>query len=200
MRIDRTLIGLVAGVDEVGKGPLAGPVYAGAVILDPNKRINGLRDSKILTAERREYLVELIKERALAYAVAQASVEEINSLNIFHAGLLAMRRAIDALELKPDHVLVDGTHCPPHLTCNGIAIVDGDALIPAISAASILAKVVRDQKMIELDSIYPGYGFAQHKGYSTKLHLTQLKKLGPSIIHRKAYGPVKAFSNCSAGV
>lgn len=191
MRIDRTLKGLVAGVDEAGKGPLAGPVYAAAVILNPSKRINGLRDSKILTADRREALAEIIQSRALSYSVAFASVEEINEINIFHAGLLAMQRAIEGLNLTPDHVLVDGTHCPRGLPCQGSAIVDGDAIIPAISAASILAKVERDREMRRLDELYPGYELSRHKGYSTKIHLELLQKLGPSPIHRKGYWRVK---------
>lgn len=180
---------LIAGVDEAGRGPLAGPVYAAAVILDPKKRINGLADSKILTIEQRESLEKRIKEKALCWAVASADVQEIDTLNIFQANMLAMQRAVAALTTTPELALIDGKHCP-QLNCKAEAIVDGDASIPAISAASILAKVARDRVMIALDAEYPGYGFAEHKGYSTKKHLAALKELGPSTIHRRSFAPV----------
>lgn len=181
---------LIAGVDDVGRGPLAGPVVAAAVILNPGKRIRGLADSKKLTEKKREELAEIIKERCLAFAFGRAEVEEIDQLNIFHAGLLAMKRAIEALSMQPNHVLVDGTHCP-ELGCTAEAIIKGDQKIPAISAASIIAKVARDQEMVSLDQHYPGYGLAQHKGYSTKIHLKALMDLGPSAIHRRSFLPVR---------
>lgn len=180
---------LTAGVDEVGRGPLAGPVYAAAVILDPKKRINGLADSKVLTAKEREILSKRIQERALSWAIAFADVKEIDQLNIFHASMLAMQRAVAKLSLIPELVLVDGKHCPK-VSCKVEAIVKGDATVKAISAASIIAKVARDQVMIEMDAIYPGYGFAEHKGYSTQQHLTALQNLGPTPIHRRSFEPV----------
>lgn len=178
---------LIAGVDDVGRGPLAGPVYAAAVILDPRKHIRGLADSKLLTALKREKLSEAIKEKALAFAIARAEVEEIDRLNIFHAGLLAMQRAVLALSIKPEKVLVDGTHCPGALSCPSEAIVKGDQKIPAISAASIIAKVERDHVMDLLDEQYPGYNFAENKGYATKSHRAALQLLGPSKIHRRSF-------------
>lgn len=184
---------LVAGVDEAGRGPLAGPVYAAAVILDPKQSIKGLADSKQLTAKKRVYLANKIQELAKAWAVARAEVAEIDGLNIFHASLLAMQRAVLALTLLPSLVLIDGKHCPT-LNCPAEAIVKGDQKIAVISAASILAKVHRDAEMCILDSRYPGYGLAQHKGYTTKQHLLALKKLGPSIIHRRSFLPVKQSS------
>lgn len=183
-------IQLVAGVDDVGRGPLAGAVLAAAVILNPAKMIRGLADSKMLTEKRREELAEIIKEKALAYAYGRAEVEEIDRLNIFHAGLLAMKRAIEGLAVRPHHVLIDGTHCP-ELACTSEAIIKGDQKIPAISAASIIAKVARDQEMVLLDEQFPGYGFAQHKGYSTQAHLDALYKLGPCPIHRRSFEPVR---------
>lgn len=180
----------IAGVDEVGRGPLAGAVVTAAVILA--KPIDGLNDSKKLSEKRRKILAQLIEEHALAYAYGRAEVEEIDRLNIHHATLLAMRRAIQALPIKPDEILVDGIHIPSvAIPCR--AIIQGDSLIPAISAASILAKVKRDEEMLILDSLYPGYGFAQHKGYPTSLHRSALKKLGPCSVHRKSYAPVAAL-------
>ena len=181
---------VVCGVDEAGRGPLAGPVYAAAVILNPARRINGLADSKILASERREVLAGRIKERAIAWAVAQASVEEIDRLNIFRASLLAMRRAVEMLAVAPQEVWIDGQHCPA-ISCRARAIVDGDALHPVISAASILAKTARDAEMSALHLRYPQYGFDRHKGYSTPEHLAALARLGPCEIHRRSFEPVR---------
>lgn len=181
---------MVAGVDEAGRGPLAGPVVAGAVILDPDKPINGLADSKILSPERREELAELIKSRALAWAIGHADVNEIDQINILQATMLAMRRAVLALRPGPEYVYVDGNRCPI-LPCPAEPVIRGDALIPAISAASILAKVSRDKEMQELDILYPGYGLAVHKGYPTVQHVAALQRLGVSPIHRRSFGPVK---------
>ncbi len=181
---------LIAGVDEVGRGPLAGPVVAAAVILDATKPIEGLADSKVLSATRREELAQLIRERSLCWALGRAEVEEIDRLNILRASLLAMKRAVEALSLPPELVLVDGNHAP-ELGYPVQTIVRGDATVPAISAASILAKVARDAEMIELDKDFPGYGFSQHKGYPTHVHLTALKALGVSSIHRRSFAPVK---------
>ncbi len=177
---------LVAGVDEVGRGPLAGSVVAAAVILNPKRRIPGLNDSKMLSEKQREALFPRIQERAIAWAIGQADVKEIDSLNIFHAGLLAMQRAIIALTPQPELVMVDGLHCP-ETPYPAEAIVEGDKKIAAISAASILAKVTRDREMTKLEEQYPGYGFAQHKGYSTRQHLLALQKLGPSPLHRRSF-------------
>lgn len=182
----------MCGVDEAGKGPLAGPVYAAAVILDSKRRVRGLADSKVLAPERREVLAGRIKERAVAWAVAAASVEEIDRLNIFKAGLLAMQRAVESLNVAPEEVWVDGTHCP-ELRCRARAIVDGDALHPVISAASILAKTARDALMCELHERYPQYGFERHKGYATPEHLEALARFGPCEIHRRTFRPVRAF-------
>lgn len=182
----------IAGVDEAGRGPLAGPVFAAAVILDPNKSIKGLADSKQLTAKKREYLANKIQEVAKAWTVARAEVAEIDQLNIFHASLLAMQRAVLALALLPNLVLVDGKYCPK-LDCPTEAIIKGDEKVAVISAASILAKVHRDAEMRLLDAQYPGYGFAQHKGYTTTQHLLALKELGPSGIHRRSFAPVKQY-------
>jgi ribonuclease HII len=182
---------LTAGVDEAGRGPLAGPVVVAAVILDPHQRINGLRDSKILAPERRETLAVRIRERALAFSVVAIEVEDIDRLNIFHATMLGMARAIAALAPAAELALIDGNHLPKNLCCAGRAIVDGDALEPAISAASILAKVARDGMMRELDTRYPGYGFAQHKGYSTPEHFAALERLGPCSEHRRSFMPVR---------
>jgi ribonuclease HII len=183
---------VVCGVDEAGRGPLAGPVYAAAVILDPARRVNGLADSKVLTAERRELLAGRIRERAVAWAVAFASVEEIDAINIFRASLLAMRRAVEALSVAPQEALIDGTHCP-ELACRARAIVDGDASHKAISAASILAKTARDAEMTRLHERYPHYGFDKHKGYSTPEHLESLQRHGPCEIHRRSFEPVRVF-------
>lgn len=183
---------LIAGVDEVGRGPLAGPVLAAAVILRPQNKIIGLADSKILTAKKREQLFPIIQQNCLAWSIGRAEVAEIDQINIFQATLLAMQRAIDSLNLNPQQILVDGTHCPKcKFNCPIEAIIDGDAIIPVISAASILAKVIRDREMLEYDAIYPEYGFASHKGYGTKLHLTAINKYGPCPIHRRSFAPLK---------
>ena len=184
--------GRVCGVDEAGRGPLAGPVVAAAVILDPGRRIDGLRDSKVLSRARRDQLAERIRERALAFAVADASVEEIDALNILQASLLAMRRAVDALRVTPEYALVDGNQMP-RLAIPGRAIVAGDALEPAISAASILAKTARDAMMLDFDALHPGYGFAQHMGYGTPEHLDCLRRLGPCPLHRRSFAPVRGM-------
>jgi ribonuclease HII len=183
---------LIAGVDEAGRGPLAGPVVIAAVILDPRRRINGLRDSKILTAARRETLDARIRARALAFSVIAIEVDDIDRINIFQATMLGMARALAALALRPARALIDGNHVPQNIQCEGRAIVDGDALEPAISAASILAKVARDRLMCELDGRYPNYGFAQHKGYATPEHLAALDRLGPCREHRRSFAPVRA--------
>ncbi|MCG7575858.1 MULTISPECIES: ribonuclease HII [Halomonadaceae] len=180
----------LAGVDEVGRGPLVGSVVAAAVILDPKAPIDGLTDSKKLTARRRESLDVLIRERALAFAVAEASAEEIDTLNIYHATHLAMRRAVDALRPQAEYLLVDGNRLPGH-ALPGQAVVKGDARHPAIAAASILAKVARDAQMAELDLRYPEYGFARHKGYPTKEHLAALEAHGALAEHRKSFAPVQ---------
>lgn len=180
----------IAGVDEAGRGPLAGPVFAAAVILDTQKKIIGLADSKQLTAKKRDYLAKKIQEKAKAWAIGRAEVEEIDRLNIFQASLLAMQRAVYALVLLPSLVLVDGKHCPK-LDFPSKAIIKGDEKIAVISAASILAKVHRDASMVLLDADYPGYGLAQHKGYTTQQHLQALKKLGPSPVHRRSFAPVR---------
>ena len=187
---------LVAGVDEAGRGPLAGPVVAAAVILDPRRRIRGIRDSKQLQPQQREELAVKIRAQSLAWAVAWADVEEIDCLNILEATYLAMRRALMGLHLCPGHVLIDGNRCPSfvglRLDCTFEAIIDGDALRPAIGAASILAKVKRDEMMVDLDKLYPQYGFAEHKGYGTPQHCEMLENLGPSSIHRRSFEPVRA--------
>ena len=182
--------GLVAGVDEAGRGPLAGPVIAAAVILDPERPIAGLADSKTLNATRRECLAGEIVANSLAWAVSRAEVEEIDSINILRASLLAMQRCICALTISPGRVLVDGLHCPD-VAMPVQAIVRGDSSMPCISAASILAKVARDREMLELDSQYPGYGFAEHKGYPTRAHMEALARLGACPIHRRSFAPVK---------
>ncbi|AUD79348.1 ribonuclease HII [Kangiella profundi] len=181
---------LVAGVDEVGRGPLAGPVVAAAVILDPENPIEGLADSKKLTEKRREALVVEIKEKALAWSIARAEVEEIDRINILQASLLAMKRAVETLSHSPELALIDGNHCPD-LDCRMEAIIKGDSKEPAISAASILAKVARDTEMAEMEQVYPGYGFAKHKGYPTKQHRDAILKLGITPIHRRSYAPVQ---------
>ena len=180
----------VAGVDEAGRGPLAGPVVAAAVILNPARPIRGLADSKILEPDERERLALLIRQRALCYAVAWADAEEIDSINILQARLLAMRRAVDALKVVPQYALVDGNQMP-RLPFPGRAIIAGDALEPAISAASILAKTVRDGMMRAFDAVHPGYGFAQHMGYATPEHCERLQTLGPCILHRRSFSPVR---------
>jgi ribonuclease HII len=184
-----TIIRHVAGVDEAGRGPLAGPVIAAAVIFKPNTCIPGIADSKTLTPKQRETLFAKIIKQSLAYAIGRAEVAEIDDLNIFQATLLAMRRAIAALAIPPDHVQIDGTHSP-QLVCSHEAIVRGDERVAVISAASILAKVTRDCEMVMLDQQFPGYGFAKHKGYGTREHLKALSHLGPSPIHRRSFRPV----------
>jgi ribonuclease HII len=182
--------GLVAGVDEAGRGPLAGPVVAAAVILDDLKRIRGLNDSKLLTPAVRERLYDEIRAKALCCSVAEASVEEIDRLNILQATLLAMRRAIDGLRLKPIKVLIDGNQLPV-VTMLAEAIVDGDAKVKSISAASILAKVHRDRLCLQLDALHPHYGFAAHKGYATPEHLAALREHGACPLHRRSFAPVR---------
>jgi ribonuclease HII len=181
--------GLIAGVDEAGRGPLAGPVVAAAVILDDLNPIVGLADSKKLTAARREWLFDEIRSKALCCSIAEASVEEIEQLNILQATMLAMRRAVEGLRLKPNKVLVDGNHLPV-LSMMAEAIVQGDALVPAISAASILAKVHRDRWCAKIDLAYPQYGFSKHKGYGTAQHLAALQAHGACPQHRKTFRPV----------
>jgi ribonuclease HII len=181
--------GLMAGVDEAGRGPLAGPVVAAAVILDDLHPIAGLNDSKKLTAKRREKLFNEIKAKALCFSIAQASVQEIDEINILQATMLAMKRAVEGLRLKPVKVLVDGNRLPT-IDIRAEAIVQGDALVPAISAASILAKVHRDRLCEEMHARYPQYGFDQHKGYGTALHLAALQAHGPADCHRLTFAPV----------
>ena len=182
--------GWIAGADEVGRGALAGPVYAAAVIFPPGRKMRGLNDSKKLSAEAREDLVPRIHGKAIAWAVATASLEEIERLNILHASLLAMRRAVEALAVAPALLRVDGIHTPPVSGCGVEAIVGGDGKVPAIMAASVLAKVARDAEMRRLDLAHPGYGFAEHKGYATPQHLEALQRLGPCAIHRRLFEPV----------
>lgn len=186
---DHVVTGLIAGVDEAGRGPLAGSVYAAAVILDAAHPVSGLKDSKVLSAARREALAHQIKINALAWAVASASVEEIDAINILQATLLAMRRAVDLLSLAPAHVLVDGNQCP-RLSMSVQAIIKGDATVPAISAASILAKCARDKEAAVLAKQYPGYGFERHKGYGTAEHMLQLRERGATLAHRRSFKPV----------
>jgi ribonuclease HII len=180
----------VCGADEAGRGPLAGPVVAAAVILDPGRPIDGLRDSKQLAPARRAALEALIRARALAWAIGAASVEEIDRLNILQASLLAMRRAIEALDPPAEAALVDGDRLPV-LCIEARAVIGGDALEPAIAAASILAKQHRDRLMAELDRVHPGYGFAEHAGYATPRHLERLRALGPCAAHRRSFAPVR---------
>jgi ribonuclease HII len=180
----------VCGVDEAGRGPLAGPVFAAAVILDDPSPVSGLADSKKLSAKRREALAEDIRRRAVAWAVASASVEEIDRLNILQASLLAMLRAVEALVPVPAAIEVDGLHVP-RVAMPARAVVRGDATVPAISAASILAKVARDAAMLELHAAHPGYGFDRHKGYGTALHLEALRSLGATAAHRQSFAPVR---------
>ena len=189
--LDWSVPGLVAGVDEAGRGPLAGSVVAAAVILDDLSPIRGLADSKVLTPLRRDRLYDEICAKALAIAIGEASVEEIDRLNILHATMLAMRRAVEGLRLLPRHVLVDGNRLPV-LKMPATAIVKGDATVPAISAASILAKVTRDRQCALLDAQWPAYGFAVHKGYPTAAHLQALREHGACPAHRRSFGPVSA--------
>ena len=187
--LDWDLPGLVAGVDEAGRGPLAGPVFAAAVILDDLLPIKGLADSKKLTPKKREYLYDIIKAQALCFCVATASVEEIDQLNILQATLLAMQRAVKGLRLKPTKVLVDGNRLPV-LNIRAEAIVKGDSTVPSISAASILAKVERDRWCVEIDAQFPHYGFLAHKGYGTPVQLRALQEHGPCDLHRRSFAPV----------
>ena len=181
---------LIAGVDEVGRGPLCGDVVTAAVILDPNKPIEGLTDSKKLSEKKREALFDIIKQNALAWCVARASVDEIDELNILHATMLAMQRAVAGLNIKPNYVLVDGNRCP-NFGIRTQAVVKGDLLVAEISAASILAKVTRDREMVELDKLYPQYGLAKHKGYPTKDHLNAIEQHGVNHLYRKSFAPIK---------
>jgi ribonuclease HII len=187
--LDWDLPGLVAGVDEAGRGPLAGPVFAAAVILDDLLPIKGLADSKKLTPKKREHLYDIIKAQALCFCVATASVEEIDQLNILQATLLAMQRAVKGLRLKPTKVLVDGNRLPL-LDIRAEAIVKGDSKVSSISAASILAKVERDRWCVEVDAQFPNYGFLAHKGYGTQVHLRALQEYGPCVVHRRSFAPV----------
>lgn len=187
---------LIAGVDEAGRGPLAGAVYAAAVILNPEEPIDGLRDSKKLTEHERERLAVEIKEKALAWSVADATVEEIDELNILQATMLAMRRAVLGLKIAPNLVLVDGNRLP-QLPYPANAIVKGDDKIAAISAASIIAKTTRDHRMMELDAQYPGYGFAKHKGYGVEAHIAAIKKLGVCPEHRRTFEPIATILGIS---
>jgi len=184
---------IVCGVDEAGRGPLAGPVYAAAVILDPDRPIKGLKDSKLLSESRREFLAKEIFNRAMAFSVALASVEEIDRLNILQATLLAMQRAVAGLGVLPDVAWIDGNRCPK-LPCRAKAIVQGDRLHAVISAASILAKTARDADMRALHLRYPQYGFDRHKGYPTAEHIERLSRHGPCEIHRQSFAPVRAAS------
>ena len=187
---ERPEVQYLAGVDEVGRGPLIGPVVTAAVILDPQQPIEGLADSKKLTEKKRQQLAQEIKEKALCWSIGRAEVAEIDTLNILHATMLAMTRAVNGLEQQPDFVCVDGNRCPDwHYASE--AVVKGDSKVPEISAASILAKVVRDDEMVALASEYPDYGFEKHKGYPTKEHLSQLERLGATPLHRQSFKPVK---------
>ena len=181
---------LVAGVDEAGRGPLAGPLAVAAVILDPSRPIKALDDSKKLTEVKREALYPQIIERALAWCVVVIEVEEIDRLNIFHATMAGMSRAVAGLSVVAQEAFIDGNQLPKDLPCPGRAIIGGDARVPAISAASILAKVSRDRLMVAMEDDYPGYGFATHKGYGTPLHLASLQQLGPCRQHRRSFAPV----------
>jgi len=181
---------MLAGVDEVGRGPLAGPVIAATVRLNPENPIQGLMDSKKISEKKRNILAIEIREKALAWAIGRAEHDEIDSINILQASLLAMKRAVESLSIRPELVLVDGLNCP-EISYKVKAVIKGDSKIPAISAASIIAKVARDKEMVALDSQYPGYGFSRHKGYPTKMHVAALKELGVSSIHRKSFAPVK---------
>lgn len=181
---------LVAGVDEVGRGPLCGPVIAAAVILDPARPIAGLNDSKKLTARQREALFDIICHQALAWSLGRAEVAEIDELNILHATMLAMQRAVVGLSVQPNLAYIDGNRCPT-LPCRAEAVVKGDSRVPEIAAASIIAKVTRDREMVVMDQQWPGYGIAGHKGYPTAAHMAALKKLGPAPIHRRSFKPVR---------
>jgi ribonuclease HII len=191
IRLDRKLTGLVAGVDEAGRGPIAGPVVVAAVILDPQRPIGGLADSKVLAAERRATLDLEIRRHAIALSVIVVPAATIDRINILEATLAGMREALAALVPAPGHALVDGNRLPTDLPCPADAIVDGDAVEPSISAASILAKVYRDRLLEELDVRFPGYGFARHRGYPTREHLEALARLGPCPEHRRSFAPVR---------
>lgn len=186
------MIHLVCGVDEAGRGPLAGPVFAAAVILDPARTIDGLADSKKLSERKRERLAVEIREKALAFGIAFASVEEIDSINILQATMLAMRRAVEALGVHPAEALIDGNRCPP-LAMPARAIIRGDASEPAISAASILAKTARDAEMRRIHEAFPQYGLDRHKGYDTKVHRAALSLHGPASFHRKSFAPIRVL-------
>lgn len=181
---------IICGVDEAGRGPLAGPVFAAAVILDVSRPIEGLRDSKKLTEAKRDMLAPLIKQHALAWAIAEASEDEIDKLNILQASMLAMRRAVEALSTVPTLALIDGNRCPV-MKIQSIAVIGGDDKVDAISAASILAKTARDAALVALHARYPQYCFDQHKGYGTALHLERLREYGPSPVHRRSFAPVR---------
>lgn len=183
---------LTAGVDEAGRGPLAGPVIAAAVILDAGVEITGLKDSKQLTEIARNRLAGEIRSKSISWGIGRAEAEEIDEINILQASLLAMRRAVDALEIYPELALIDGNRCP-QLKCRARSIVKGDRTVASISAASILAKVSRDAEMINMECLYPGYGFARHKGYPTRQHLQALAEKGLCAIHRRSFGPVKQY-------
>ena len=187
---------LTAGVDEAGRGPLAGPVVAAAVILEPSRPVAGLADSKVLSPARREVLATTIRSQSLAWGLGWADAAEIDTLNILQATMLAMRRALAALAVSPQHVIIDGNRCPDlsglAFKCTVEAVVKGDALVPSVSAASILAKVARDEHMRVLDGRYPGYGLADHKGYPTAAHIAALRRLGPSPVHRRSFAPVQS--------
>ena len=181
----------VAGVDEVGRGPLAGPVVAAAVILDPLHPIEGLMDSKKVSESRREILAQEIREKALSWSIARVDVEEIDRINILQASLRAMSIAVSGLSQPPDYVMIDGNRIPSDLTIAAEAVIKGDDRVACISAASIIAKVARDNEMIEMEALYPGYGLAKHKGYPTKVHIEALQQLGVTQIHRRSFGPVR---------
>jgi ribonuclease HII len=187
---------LTAGVDEAGRGPLAGPVVAAAVILEPSRPVAGLADSKVLSPARREVLATTIRAQSLAWSLGWADAAEIDTLNILQATMLAMRRALAALTVPPQHVIIDGNRCPDlsglAFDCTAEAVVKGDSLVASVSAASILAKVARDEHMRVLDGRYPGYGLADHKGYPTAVHIAALRRLGPSPVHRRSFAPVQS--------
>ncbi len=181
----------IAGVDEVGRGPLAGPVVAAAVILDPAKPIDGLADSKKISEKRRQQLADEIRQKALAWSITRIEPEEIDRINILQASLRAMALSVAQLATPPDYVMIDGNRIPKEISIEAEAVVQGDNRVPCISAASIIAKVARDQEMVEMDAHYPGYGLASHKGYPTKVHLEAIRELGITPIHRRSFGPVK---------
>lgn len=191
---DGAVLTAIAGVDEAGRGPLAGPVFAAAVILDSKRPIDGLGDSKALSPQRRDALAVLIRERAIAFSIASASVAEIDTHNILQATMLAMRRACEGLTIRPELILVDGNRLPSGLACPAQAIVKGDALVAAISAASILAKTARDADCLVLHEQYPDYAFDKHKGYATRAHLNLLAEYGPCPAHRRSFAPVRRLT------